>query len=709
MLPRMFALRKSELYFMPSSIRLWQAVSCLFLVLGWSLRLEAQETPPPAEEDKIEKVAEGGDENTDYSELIETLQFYKDHPVNLNHTNKDELIEFGLLDDILIANLLTHLDTHGDLLALEELQTIQGFTPEKIKEILPYVKIDDHPIPTISSLWREIKSGKHQVIIRMEQTLEEKKGFSEEDSISKLNPNSRYLGSPQKIYARYRFTYGRYLSWGITGEKDAGEQFFKGTQKNGFDFYSAHLFIRNLGPVKAVALGDYYLSYGQGLTLWSRLAFGKGSDISTLKRNATGIAPYSSVNEGNYRRGAAVSIGIKNFTMDLFYSSVKFDANIIDTNELGEALLVSSVSLDGYHRTPSELYDKHSLKETMFGGHLAFDLCNLNIGVTAVQNHLATDLMRTPYLYNQFDFSGTDFLNLSLDYNYVYRNINFFGEWGRNKNGAMAFLNGALISLDPRVSVMFLHRNYARNYYTFVSNPVRESDVSNERGFYAGITIKPIRTWTLTAYYDFFSFPWLRYQVDAPSHGYEYLAQVTWNPTKKVELYLRVKETAKQQNVYGNPTALDYLVDTKQNNWRFNATYKVSSSFSFKSRMEWVRYKIENNAPDEGYVVMQDVNYNPMSFPLSFNFRYALFDTKSYDSRIYAYENDIPGTFAIPAYFYKGQRVYFMINYHIMKGLDIWARIGQTVYSKLDVISSGLDEIDGPKKTDLRLQVRWEF
>jgi hypothetical protein len=176
-----------------------------------------------------------------------------------------------------------------------------------------------------------------------------------------------------------------------------------------------------------------------------------------------------------------------------------------------------------------------------------------------------------------------------------------------------------------------------------------------------------------------------------------------------VELYLRIKETLKQQNVSGNTTPLDYLIDTRQNNWRFNATYKASASFSFKSRIEWVRYKIENGAPDEGYALMQDVNYNPMGFPLSFNFRYALFDTKSYDSRIYTYENDIPGTFSIPAYFYKGQRVYLMLNYHITKGLDIWARIGQTVYSGLDVISSGLDEINGSKKTDVRLQVRWEF
>ncbi len=669
----------------------------------------SQEPPPVKEEDKLEKLAEGGDESTDYSELMENLQFYRDHPVNLNRTDKEELQQLGILDDIRITALLKHLEENGDLLTLEELQTIDGFTPALIRELLPYVKIDEQPLPSLSSMWKMVKNGKHQVTLRMEQTLEKKKGFMEEDSMSIQNPNGRYLGSPQKIYARYRFTYGRYLSWGITGEKDAGEEFFKGSQKNGFDFYSAHLFIRNLGPVKALALGDYYLSYGQGLTLWTGLAFGKGSDVSSVKRNASGIMPYSSVNEGSYRRGAAVSIGIRQFKLDIFYSSVKLDANIADTNEYGETILVSSVSLSGYHRTPAELADKHSLKETMIGGHLSFDLRNLNLGVTAVQSHLAVDLERTPQLYNRFDFSGTDFQNAAFDYSYVFRNFNFFGEIARNKNGALAYLNGALISLDPRVSLTLLHRNYARNYYTFVSNPLRESDVANERGIYSGITLKPIRVVSLNAYVDFFTFPWLRYQVDAPSHGYEYLAQVTYTPSKKAELYVRLKETKKQQNVYGDATAIDYLVDTRQTNWRFNATYKVSASFSFKSRVEWVKYKIENSASDDGIAIMQDVAYNPMGFPLSFNFRYALFDTRSYDSRIYTYENDIPGTYSIPAYFYRGQRVYLMLNWHVMKGLDVWARVAQTVYANRDVVSSGLDEIDGPKKTDVKLQVRWEF
>jgi len=678
-----------------------------FLLFLTCLSAYSQEIPP-AEEDKLEKIAEEGDENTDFSELIDNRLFFKDHPINLNHTNKEELEQLGLLNDIAIANLIRHMEINGPLLSLEELQSVDGFDLAKIREILPYVKIDATPLPTGAAFFKMVRAGKHQVLLRMEQTVEKKKGFLPDDSLSALNANARYVGSPQKIYARYRFTYGRYLSWGITGEKDAGEEFFKGSQKRGFDFYSAHFFIRNIGPVKALALGDFNLSYGQGLTLWTGLAFGKGSDVSAIKRNPAGIIPYSSVTENSYRRGAAVSLGHKNFSFDVFYSSTKFDANRGDTSEFDD-VFVTSVQTSGYHRTEAELSDKNALGETMIGAHLSFDTRNLKLGATAYQSRLATEFQQTASLYNQYDFSGTDFQNIGFDYSYVFRNLNFFGEIARNKNGAFATVNGLIISLDPRISMMLLHRNYERAYYSIFSNPFRESDAANERGFYTGISVKPVRQVSINGYYDFFTFPWLRYQVDAPSYGYEYLMQITYTPSRKTELYFRIKEWKKQRNVYGDESPLDYLVDVKQVNYRFNASYKVSTAVSLRSRVEFSHYEVKDAPADEGYVILQDVNYNPMGFPLSFNFRYAIFDTKTYDSRIYTYENDLPGTFTVPAYYYQGQRIYFMVQYHIRKGIDIWARVGQTVYSNRDVISSGLDEIEGPKKTDVRLQLRLEF
>lgn len=127
-----------------------------------------------------------------------------------------------------------------------------------------------------------------------------------------LRQNSKvYLGSPWKLYTRYRFQYRRNISFGVTAEKDEGEEFFKGTQKQGFDFYSAHLFLRDIGPVKALALGDFQAQFGQGLVFSSGLSFSRKSAYTmNIKRNAVGLAPYASVNENQFLRGAGITMDL---------------------------------------------------------------------------------------------------------------------------------------------------------------------------------------------------------------------------------------------------------------------------------------------------------------------------------------------------------------------------------------------------------------
>jgi len=95
-----------------------------------------------------------------------------------------------------------------------------------------------------------------------------------------------YPGSPQKVFIRYKYQYKNLLQYGVVGEKDAGEQFFKGSQKQGFDFYSVHFFVKNIGVIKSLALGDYTVSLGQGLTQWQSLAFKKSADVLSVKRQS---------------------------------------------------------------------------------------------------------------------------------------------------------------------------------------------------------------------------------------------------------------------------------------------------------------------------------------------------------------------------------------------------------------------------------------
>jgi hypothetical protein len=85
------------------------------------------------------------------------------------------------------------------------------------------------------------------------------------------------------------------------------------------------------------------------------------------------------------------------------------------------------------------------------------------------------------------------------------------------------------------------------------------------------------------------------------------------------------------------------------------------------------------------------------------------FETDGYDSRIYAFENDVLYGYSIPAFFDKGYHYYVNLHYKFSRSLAFWARFSQTVYSDRSEIGSGLDVINGNKKSQIRLQLICSF
>jgi len=661
---------------------------------------------------KVESIAEQTDAELDYTDLLENLNYYQKHPINLNNTTADELEKLIVLSDIQINNLFDHIARNGKLLSLFELQTISGFDLETINKLLPYVYVSNDVSNRHFSFKELIQNSSNQLFIRSQQVLEQQQGFSPiTDSALAASPNSRYLGSPQTLYLKYRFTYYNNISIGLTAEKDAGEEFFKGSQKNGFDFYSAHFYMKDFGIVKALAVGDFQAQFGQGLALWTGLGFGKSSDGTNIKKNAQGISPYRSVTDNLFMRGVATTIGFKDFELSVFYSSKKIDGNItaIDSTT-SEVLLISSLQQTGLHSTPGEVADKDAIGETSMGGHICYKTKKVNIGATAFRSEYSSNLQHQVQLYNQFQFNGKENTNYSLDYSYIIKNINIFGEIAQSENNARAYLTGALISLDPKVSLSALYRNYDKKYQALYSSAFAESSTpANEKGLYFGILLKPVRAFTINAYMDNISFPWLRYRVDAPSKALDYSLQVNWKPSKKMEMYVRYRQTNKELNNSAANDIIDIPSNTLKQSYRYNVSFKISPSITLKNRVELMRYKVGSADPQKGYMIYQDVSYKKMKSPFSFSCRYALFDADSYDSRIYSYETDVLYAYSIPAFYYKGTRYYITAKYTINRNIDIWLRFAQTNYTNRDVIGTGLTTIDGNTKTEVKAQLRIRF
>ncbi len=686
----------------------------LFLFVNYSFSQEVVDNQQLIE-DLIENIAESSDEELDYTSLFDDFNYFINNPLNLNIATKEELEKLYILNDFQIKSLLHYIDKNGQLLSIYELQLVYGFTPELIQKILPFITVLVKPEVKKFSLKRAVKYGSNQYFLRLNSTVEDQKGYTPiSDSALNISPNSRYLGSRLKIYTRYKYHYKNKIAFGFTTQKDAGEEFFKGTQKNGFDYYSAHLQLSNFGHLKTLVVGDYKLRFGQGLNLWSGMATGKSAYVLNIRRKAQGIRKYSSTDENKFMRGVGATFSYKDIDFSTFISKKKIDANLSEKDTLDDELRsVSSFLVSGIHATPSQLEDKHAIDENLFGGNLTLNKKDFKIGMTYVKYKYGADLIKNITPYNQFDFTGSENSNLSVDYQFGIRNIYFFGEAARSSNGAIAYVNGAVANVAPQVSISILHRDYARNYQALYSNAFAENTRNvNEKGIYIGTEIHPIKHWKVSAYYDTYKFPWIKSRASALSNGVDYLTQVDFRLSRKVQMYWRVKNETKSVNVDKNellnPSDARYLVDVSNLHLRYNIVYQILDVLQLKNRIELVKYKKGDESSENGYLIYQDIVYRPKILPLKISFRYGVFDTDTYNARIYAYEANVLYAYSIPAYSSKGVRTYLTLKYSLKK-LDIWLRYAQTYYSNKSIIGSGLNEISGNTKTDLTFQLRYKF
>lgn len=647
-------------------------------------------------------------EDIDLTNVIEQLTYYIDHPLNLNQATVEELEELNLLTPIQVSDLLLHRKLFGKLLSAYELQSLTYWDMQTIQLVLPFIRVDDK-LDNLHISWKEaLEQGDYELFLRYQRTPEERSAYSNVADSVLTQSNNYYVGNPDRYYTRLRYTYRTNISIGMTAEKDPGEGFFDNYQKQGFDFYSAHAFFKGGKYLKAVALGDFQVQIGQGLNLWSGYAFGKTADISTVKKNAIPLRPYTSVDESRFLRGAGVDLGYKNFGLTLFGSIKKVDANVLSDSLYDDLEFVSTINLSGLHRTISEINKKDALTEYIGGGHLRYRSRNLQLGFAGVYQGYDKEFNRSVQPYNQFDFRGKSMTSLSADYSWAIRNFNFFGEVARsNYSATWAHLHGVLFSMDPRVSFSLLYRDYDRAYQTFYNTGFSEgSNTQNERGVYLGTKLKIASSWTINAYVDVFSFPWMKYQVDAPSEGYEWMIQPSYKPTKKLEIYGRIRQQVREKNARNNDDPVTPIEDVVQRNYRLNISYAVSEWVTLKSRIEWVTLDRKSVGKEKGMLITQDVLFKPKKFPMDVSLRYALFDTDSYDTRLYTFENNALYVFAVPAYFYQGSRAYVLLRYSFLRHADLWIRYGVFIYSNRSSIGSGPEEISGSRKSDITVQLR---
>lgn len=668
----------------------------------WS-RVYGQEPQSTFEEQLLEQISEELGEDIDVSEMVEQLYHYLRYPININTATETELANLPFLSPQQIANIIAHREESGDFISLLELQSIVGLDQRTITLLLPFLKVE-----TKSSLqnlnWKTISAeDKHMLMLRYSRGLESRRGYKIEDE-----NRSRYLGDANAYALRYRWNYNQKIKVGLNAEKDMGEPFFAHKQKGGFDFYSGYLEINDYSSkIKKIILGDFALQIGQGLVLWNGINFGKGALISAVAKQGMGLRAYSSMNESNFQRGLAVRMQYNRFTWTPFiaFNSLSGNVQTIDSMKV-----ISTINTSGLHRTPTEQSYKNAIKQWVVGSEWTYGYKRFKIGLVSLYTRFNGEIQPDNSLRERYNFKGKDLFQVGINYKYNFRNIYFFGESAHSLGSGFATVNGAIATLHPRVSIFLNYRNFQRDYHSFFAQTLAEgSNVINEKGLYSGIVYQLTRKFEWVNYVDIFKFPWLRYRVDGPSEGVDFLSQATYTWYKRGKVVMRYRHRLKQENLLLPGAHENVLADVLRNQMRLEYQYKLNDTWSIKTRAELSLFEKKQDKRSEGYMIFQDAYWRGLKNKLQWNVRFSYFNTKDYDSRIYAYESDVLYASSFPMYYDKGVRTYFNLRYRLLKRTDLWFRYALTKYLNREEIGSGLDLIEGNKKSDIRLQVRWQW
>lgn len=643
-----------------------------------------------AEETLLEILDESFQEE-DNSDLYNIIEELVTNPIDLNTADIFELQKIPFVDLETAKTIISYRDRFGPFYFVQELYSMREIDKALTDKIIPFVKVDkstitnqqfqyDEPSDFSKTFFDDFKVNLRS---RFGNDLQTRKGFE----------TGTYVGSKLRSYNRLIVRYSKNIQAAAIFDKDAGEKDFD-------DFSSYHLSIKDFEILKNLIIGDYVVEFGQGLMLWSPYSFSKGSDaIFPVKRRGKILKPYTSATEYDFMRGAASTILISDFTLTAFYSSKKIDANIDSvTNK------ITSTPKTGLHLTQNDLLKKNRVKENILGGRIGYRYKNItNIGVATYYSNFSHEFNPGSI----YDIQGNNFNYYSFDYDVNISKFNLFGEFVYNQK-SVASLNGIIFSPDKFITLSTSIRNYPRNFINLHGFGFGEQSgkTQNEFGIYFGLKLRSSFGF-FNLYYDQFKFPYITFENPVPSSGKEYYINWSYKILPGTLLNLRFKSEVK--DVTEKIEELKNVFERIRNSYRFELVYDISKKLRMKSRIEHNTYNIDKPGVNEkGFLIFQDIRYE-VNKNLLIQGRIILFDTDSFSSAVYEFENDLAGVLTNLAMYDEGMRWYFLIKYKPFDVLTLSAKYSETYKPNLKTLSSGNNLINNNVDNRISFQIDFNY
>ena len=430
-------------------------------------------------------------------DVQEQLMNIAANPIDLNHTNADELAELMFLSDEQIDAILMYQYEHG-FKEIYELQLIDCLKDYEIRNLLPFVRVDSLEVQEFRSsggekmYFREVfHYAKHEMTLRTDaRNIED------------------FEGDPMYGKLRYRFNYRNRVQAGVTAMMAASDG--RLAMGDRWD-YGGYIQLKNIGPMKTIVAGNYQASFGYGLVVGSPFKRGKSAYIQSTATTDEGLKKYSSVGDSyNYFHGMGATARVSRWAdVSAFYSLRK---------------------------------GKEEAWNHVVGVNATGRWNRLKVGITAVETIEATNSSqfreRSQASYSlevkRREASGV----MGVNARWNMGKVDIWGEVATshgNKWG-VGVITGVRYRPISDVNLLAIYRYYSPEFDNVYANSLCSwSRMKDEHGGYLGVEYNRLKNWQLSAFGDIWK------------TGFETMAQADFIPQKDYRMHTRFRVKRKDE------------------------------------------------------------------------------------------------------------------------------------------------------------------
>ena len=426
------------------------------------------------------------EEQTPMEDWNEQLLEIAANPINLNHTNADELSRLMFLSDEQIDAILLY-QYQQPFQDVYELQLIDCLKDYEIRNLLPFVYVGDTKEDK-KLYFREIfHYANHEITLRTDvRNIED------------------FEGDPMYAKLRYRFNYQNHIQAGVTIGRSTGVPW------EDID-YGGYIQLKDVGPMKTVVAGNYQASFGYGLVLGSPFKRGKSAYIQSTATTDEGLKKFTSVGDSyDYFHGVGATARVSSWAdVSAFYSlrKGKEDAwnHVVGVNATGRwnRLKVGITAVETIEATNSSQFRERSqasysleVKRREASGVMGVN-ARWNMGKVDIWGEVATSHGNT---------------------------------WG------VGVITGVRYRPISDVNLLAIYRYYSPEFDNVYANSLCSwSRMKDEHGGYLGLEYNRLRNWQLSAFGDVWK------------TGFETMAQADFIPQKDYRMHTRFRVKRKDE------------------------------------------------------------------------------------------------------------------------------------------------------------------